>query len=332
MNDSNRKYTNTSLIIGIVITCCGLIGCNISNEESDNSTIISGSATSSDSSLTISKGKTPGKDVIISGTSGGLDASTVYSDNAEKNTPPVLTNFSQQCFWGSNSKGEYLPYVKIMHGFRKSSDGSDLVDIMIIFSRNFVDNSYGTNSIGWSPRRGHRFSDIYKSDHVELKLLDAKSNLAFHAKIDLLSASSKFKSGYGTLGVSGGDGVLFKGNESDIVAIATSSDDNLNKHNYVLLENSPKTDSLYRPNSLYPLWNFFVSYRLTMRVSAFGDAGFGKAMMASVHASPSKDANDTINVDEKKCPDSTEIRTGLPSDSEKMPSTPGGAYTPSVEG
>ena len=57
----------------------------------------------------------------------------------------------------------------------------------VTFHPGFVDNTYGKNSIGWPPVRGHRWSDLVKSDHTELQLFDKADNLALHFKMDYIS-------------------------------------------------------------------------------------------------------------------------------------------------
>ncbi|MGE5671465.1 MAG: hypothetical protein ACM31E_08475, partial [Fibrobacterota bacterium] len=52
----------------------------------------------------------------------------------------------------------------------------------------------------------------------------------------------------------------------------------------------------------YPYWQFYVLYRLTIKASAFGASGYGKAAMTSVHASPAKDPQETITVIERNPP------------------------------
>jgi hypothetical protein len=210
-----------------------------------------------------------------------------------------------QCFWGRNSSGKVVPLSKIIHEFRADQHG-DVVDSAIIFNREFVDNTYGANAVGWggsgSRARGHTFNDLDHSDHVELAFLDKDGTVHFQGKIDYLTASRTAPSGYASLGMSGGDGRLIAGSMGDILEFGSSLDDNFNRYGYVLTDSSPSTDSSYTPNPKYPNWNFFVEYRIRLRAAAFGASGFGKARMEMVHASPSKFGSNSVGVVEQPCP------------------------------
>jgi len=66
--------------------------------------------------------------------------------------------------------------------------------------------------------------------------------------------------------------------------------------------NSPATDSTYKPNPDFPNFQFYTTFRITFKPEAFGESGFGMIRMTSVHASPAKTPNDTIQVQEKPGP------------------------------
>ncbi len=200
-----------------------------------------------------------------------------------------------QYFWGTLG-GVEQPLVKITHAI-----SADVVDIEVVFSPYFVDNTYGENAIGWGSK-GHTFKDLWHSDHVALGLQNGAGDTVFSGKLDLISASTKAESGYACLGPFGGEGAIYKGNPSDIVSFGNSLDDNLNYFGYNFQTDSPKTDETYKVNPDYPYWQYYVVYRLTLKRSAFGTSGFGKATMTSVHASPSKDREGTIMVVEKDPP------------------------------
>ncbi len=200
-----------------------------------------------------------------------------------------------QYFWGTLGDVEQ-PLVKIIHAV-----SNDVVDIEVIFSPYFVDNTYGTNAIGWV-KREHTFADLYESDHVALSISNADGDIVFEGKLDLISQTTKTNSGYACLGPFGGEGKLSTGNPSDIISFGNSLDDNLNYFGYNLQTNSPATDSTYKVNPQYPYWQYYVVYRLSIKASAFGESGYGKALMSSVHASPSKDKKNTITVVEKDPP------------------------------
>jgi hypothetical protein len=209
----------------------------------------------------------------------------------------------EQCFWEKTQTTSGVPLTKIIHELR-TTDHGDFVDLVIIFNRDFVDLSYGANSIGWanSKKGGHKFGDLRGSDHTEVALLDSAGAVRLQAKIDLISDSQDAPSEYASLGVVGGDGKMIEGTDDHVLAHGSSLDDNLNHFGYVLLEDSPETDANYTPNASFPDWNFFVEYRLTVSAEAFGAAGFGGARMEMVHASPSKFSSNTVEVEEHDCP------------------------------
>jgi hypothetical protein len=172
--------------------------------------------------------------------------------------------------------------------------------IRTTFSKGFVDNTYGTNAIGWP--NNHNFSDLVGSDHLQLALYDGSNTKKLEFKIDYISASSSASSGYKSLGVTGGDGKMIVGSSSDIVSWETSLDANFNDYGYVLTSNSPATDASYSTNPSYPNWIYEVWYEVTVKASAFGAAGFGTPSISGVHASPSKTGNNTELVVPGTCP------------------------------
>ena len=163
-------------------------------------------------------------------------------------------------------------------------------------SRNYADNTYGVNRIGW---RNHTFRHIYTSDYGQLAFYDANGTKRIDFKIDYLSPLSGTPSGYGSKGILGGrqaDGGMISGNASNIVSMATSIDLNMNAFGYVtnasnhpLKSYSPPTNDAYTPNATYPQWIWDVWYEATVRASTFGSAGFGTVTLRGLHASPAKE-------------------------------------------
>lgn len=124
-----------------------------------------------------------------------------------------------------------------------------------------------------------------------------------HFKLDYVSETATAASGYASLGVSGGEGKLIVGQPEWILASATSIDRNLNACGLgSFLENSPQTDATYSPNANASDWDYRVAYEVWVSSEAFGNAGFGSALIANVHASPSKAAGDTTDVLPAPCP------------------------------
>jgi hypothetical protein len=204
-----------------------------------------------------------------------------------------------ECYYGQTSSGR-VPLSKIVHELRAVERG-DTVHVAVIFNREFVDNTYGVNAIGWG-ERGHTFKDLTGSDHVELGLWSRGGAETFRSKVDYLTALDRDQSGFGSLGIGGGDGKLLVGDASAVVAWGSSLDANFNAAGYALTDSSPETDDSYTPNPQYPNWNFWVEYRLQVLLSAFGTSGFGAARMEFVHASPSKLGTNTVEVVQDDCP------------------------------
>ena len=212
----------------------------------------------------------------------------------------------------------------------ESTDEDDLVHVRLTLNPDFVDNTYGRNSIGWPAKKGpggmmmqppknammpptmdpmgakaaHTFKDLVGSDHAEFKLSDADGKLVLHFKEDYITELASAPSGYATLGVSGGEGRMLAGDAKDIVAASTSLDRNLNACGLAKYTvDSPLTDASYTPSPGAEAWDFRVVYDLWARAEAFGKAGFGKAVVDFVHASPSKsEGGATSKVVEKPCP------------------------------
>jgi hypothetical protein len=136
-----------------------------------------------------------------------------------------------------------------------------------------------------------------------MQILDADGNVAVQFKLDYLSASETASSGFESLGVSGGEGKLIVGDEAMILASATSMDRNLEACGLSgFLEDSPATDAAYTPNPDAAEWDFRASYEVWISADAFGAAGFGSALIELVHASPSKLADDSVDVTPAPCP------------------------------
>jgi hypothetical protein len=208
---------------------------------------------------------------------------------------------------------------------------SDTVHLRLTFHPWFVDNTYGVNAIGWrpvveaapmipmdgmimpmdgmmakmpkAPKGGHTFKDLVGSDHAEIILEDANGAIVMRFKLDYLSIDANSPSGYGALGVLGGEGKVLIGNPAHVVRWSTSEDRNLNERGYAsYIVDSPATDADYTPNSDTPEWDYRVVYEAWIDLEAFGAAGFGDATIEYVHASPAKSSSNTIEVEPGKCP------------------------------
>jgi hypothetical protein len=207
-------------------------------------------------------------------------------------------------------------------------DNSEWVHVRLTLNPDFVDNTYGDNAIGWGddgaarpdrdgrPRRGegaHTFRDLLGSDHAEMQLLDGDGVIAVQFRIDYISESVTAASGYASLGVSGGEGQLIIGDPEWVLAATTSLDRNLNACGLgSFSESSPVTDALYTPDPSATDWDYRVAYEIWVSAEAFGAPGFGSALIENVHASPSKLASNTVDVQPAPCPPDPDVPDATP--------------------
>ena len=180
------------------------------------------------------------------------------------------------------------------------NQGENAMTIRAIYAKTFCDNTYGDNAVDW-PGNNHSFNHLRGSDRVELALYNGDGNLALQFEVDYLDDEGQGPSGYGTGGVSEGDGDMIFGDEEDILSVRTSLSENLNTFGYILLEDSPETDENYAPNADYPNWIFEVWYEVTVDLDAFGASGFGFPEIVDLHASPSKTGNNSEPVEFVEC-------------------------------
>lgn len=215
-----------------------------------------------------------------------------------------------RCFYGTTVTTMSTPAATIEQ-IVEMLDGKKVLHLRVTFDPGFVDNTYGANAVGWSadpvdggkmPKGGHTFKDLVGSDHVELKLNDALGQLALHFRLDYVSADASRPCGYGSLGVSGGEGKMLLGSASSILAAASSLDRNLNGCGYCYTVDSPATDARYTPNPATPRWDYRVVYEVWIDAAAFGAAGPGDVLLENVHASPAKSESHTVSVKKGDCP------------------------------
>jgi hypothetical protein len=180
--------------------------------------------------------------------------------------------------------------------------GQEAVYVRVTFSKAFVDNVYGQWAFGYHKNDptdtklgGHSFHDLVESDKAEIFFNNAKGDLNFHIAVDYISPSSTHPSGYGCLGVEGGEGQVMMGSASDVLAAQSSLSVNFNAYNYVLTQDSPKTDKTYKPDPAYPKWIWAVWYEVWVKWSAF-KGGVGKVYITGIHASPSKIGQNKMEV------------------------------------
>jgi len=168
-------------------------------------------------------------------------------------------------------------------------NGDGIEDIKVTYrqSRDLVDNVYGVPATdpasGWPPRT-HTFGNFTGSDKAIFRFTDASGVVVLEFKADYITASTKYLSGFGTLGVTGGDGGMIMGSAASVLSVSTTISTNLNQSPafYGFTTNSPT------PESSYPTWDYVDGYTVVVSGATFGASGFGNVTVPSVHNSPAK--------------------------------------------
>ena len=238
------------------------------------------------------------KAVDCSGNESGTVSQTITYDCCQEIYPPIcLTSATKPDKVG----GSIITTVS-----------GDTITLRVTLAKTFVDNTYGTGAIGWPS--GHTFSNLTGSDNLQLALLNKNGTKVLEFKMDYITSTSTSPSGYKSLGVTGGDGGMILGSATNIYSVVTSMDRNFNAFGYILTSNSPSTNAAYTPNPSYPSWIYDVWYEVKVKKSAFGAIGYGRPLVTSIHASPSKTGSNTEPVIE--CPlfstSKTNEQCGLP--------------------
>ncbi len=166
-------------------------------------------------------------------------------------------------------------------------------------SKDFNNNTYGTNAIGWPG--GHTFNNL-TDDRLEMVLTNGEGKEVLDFTLDYLSQNGNMPSGYGAMGISGGNGNVITGDKKFILSSRTSLSENLNTYNYVLTTNSPKTDNNYTTNNTYKNWIYDVWYEVIVDAQVFKDKGFGSVTIPYVYAGGSKTGTNLNPVYEVPCP------------------------------
>jgi hypothetical protein len=227
----------------------------------------------------------------------------------------------RQCFYSAT---DLQHPAATLEQVLECSEGKDSIHLRLTFDPSFVDNTYGENAIGWGSRAmaapammmmggmakpmkmgksGHTFMDLVGSDHAEIQVTDDSGKVVLQFKLDYISVDPSRPSGYGCLGVTGGEGKVIVGNADWVVGYTTSLDRDLNERGYAsYTTDSPATDENYTPNKDTPEWDYRVVYEAWISLDALGSAGFGGANIEFVHASPSKASSNTVDVKPNDCP------------------------------
>ncbi|MBK8701457.1 MAG: Ig-like domain-containing protein [Saprospiraceae bacterium] len=292
---NNYVYSN---IISKTVTPIGATISGNANVCPGGSVFLTASSAGAGGSYLWSSGETTESITVTPGSSSTYTVTVTTSIGCVSTASKTVSEAAcsgTSCFISSNSV-----YVTSDYAITYATDPvNNTLRIRTTLSKNYVDNTYGTNSIGWPG--AHTFADLTGSDNITLALYDGGNVKKMEFKIDYLSGSASAPSGYKSLGVSGGDGVMILGSVTDVVSAITSMDVNLNQFNYVLTTNSPLTDSEYDIDPSYPNWIYDVWYEVEVKLSALGSGGFGNVVVSGTHASPSKTGNTTESVASITC-------------------------------
>jgi hypothetical protein len=194
--------------------------------------------------------------------------------------------------------------------FNFSLDGSGNLNIVYDQFPAPNDNSYGVNAVGWP--NGHTFGNLTGSDKAGIQLRDQNGVVRLSFNMDYLSADASKPSGYGSLGVTGGDGGMVVGTSSGIT-VTTSLAKNLNNVNIPglfnashvqqfgsvnVLVNSPPTDAAHQTYNISDPtlagWDFHDTYFATISAAKLASIGFNPATwtvepnLTVLHNSPAK--------------------------------------------
>ncbi len=171
---------------------------------------------------------------------------------------------------------------------------------IFIQSMNRNDNTYGTNSIGWKANRPHRFKDLVNSDHAQFTIRNAAGQTVLKFDLDYISATSSSASGYGCLGVAGGDGGMLTGPASAILSWNSSLAQNLLKPEFSDPQFKVNSPALDDPNA--GSWEYRMIYEVTVDAAVFGSTGFGSVQITDQHNSPPKTGLESfVPIDCGKC-------------------------------
>jgi hypothetical protein len=207
-------------------------------------------------------------------------------------------------------------------------DASGNVFVAFVQPLSINDNTYGANSIGWTDKKGnpstHSFGNLTGSDRAHFDFTNAAGQAVLSFDLDYITKSSLGSSGFASLGVTGGDGRVDRGNAAWVVQWGTSLDYNLNNiagrgtnnnapglgYSQYTVDSPAATPhrradgsiDYSRPymNSAAPGWDYNITYEVMISAAAFGPSGFGSVTVPFAHNSPSKFGQNTIPV----CPPS----------------------------
>jgi len=290
------KRSQKATLIVSSLWCCAAACSDSSGSDDAASRARSADGSPGDSGATGNASLFPGSG---SGNAGLALPAAEVCDLVVKTRNMHLVTPETTCF--SAQSGDYL--AATVEQVLECVEGTDSVHVRLTFDPGFVDNTYGAGSIGWGRKPHTMEKDLTHSDHAEISATNRAGDTVVRFKLDYISRDPSTVSGWGSLGVRGGDGKMLLGDPDWIVAWNTSLSSNFNERGYAQFDvDSPATDEDYTPNPEAPEWDFRVVYEAWIDAAAFGESGFGDASIAVVHASPAKAKEHTLHVEPGDCP------------------------------
>jgi hypothetical protein len=301
-----------SIVVSLAVTAGFVLACGSGSNSDANDG--EGGETGTDSIATSASGgatssQDDGSDEGTGAMDSGSSGSSTDSDGGDNGALPFTCNgFTAPtgnggdgvvCFYDvEDPDGDPAASLQL---FEVDLDGQPSVYVQLIFAPWFVDNTYGAEAIGWD---GHTFKDLDGSDHALIPIGnsgDAEPLLI--VKLDYIDGDETAPSGYRALGVWGGEGDMVAGDASLVLAANSSLSRNLNERGYSSYTvDSPATDLDYTPNPAAPDWDYRVVYEAWIDASIFADVNAIDACIDSIHASPAKIGDNTVEVIPKDCP------------------------------
>jgi hypothetical protein len=291
--------------MGMLIAACG--GDSTDSDSAADTATTTGTATSPATTTTNATVSDTTGSVSMSGSSGAADSSGSTTGGAgsglvvpcgdEGTADPDLGII---CFFDVVNP-DMEPAATIEHSVGEF-DGQQALYIRLTLAPWFVDNTYGVNAIGWP--NDHKFGDLVGSDHAEIHLRDPAGTTVYHFATDYITDNDDSPSGYLSMGIWGGEGKMFEGDETQVLAATSSISRNLNDRGYAeYVVDSPATDEDYTPNPATPEWDYRVVYEVWIALSGFTAEQLPvSACIENIHASPSKVDSNTVDVIPDECP------------------------------
>lgn len=301
MTNSRMKWASLGLAVGL--------GCGGDDEKGGASGTDGGTQgpiTASGTAGDGGSGDATNGDTLGSG--GAQDGTTAGTDGGDANLPFSCAGFMPPmegdadgvvCFYDvDNPDGEPAASLQLS---AVDLDGKASVYVQLIFAPWFVDNTYGAEALGWDG--GHTFKDLDGSDHAVIPMGNVGEDPHLILKLDYIDDDDTAASGYRCMGVWDGEGKMELGDPAAVLAANSSLSRNLNERGYsTYIEDSPATDADYTPNPATPDWDYRVIYEAWVDASIFTDVDMIEACIDSIHASPAKIGDNTVDVFPDECP------------------------------